>query len=91
MHYRMFSGIPDLYPLDVSSTLVVTTRSVSRYGQMSPIENHCLKKGRLQLPVLRANFQSLRSHFPSTTPSPDSHWLLRKGNMTLSTKDAGKH
>lgn len=36
MYSRMFSDIPGIYPLDVSSNpLVMTTRNVSRHYQMS--------------------------------------------------------
>lgn len=37
MYCRIFSNIPDLYPLDTSSTLTpaVTTNNVSRHCQMS--------------------------------------------------------
>lgn len=38
MHYRMFSSIPDLYPLDPD----VMTRSLYRHYQISPRRKSCL-------------------------------------------------
>lgn len=54
-HYRMFSSVPSLDPLDANNTLylapcqVMTAKNVSKYYQMSPghritpVENHCSK------------------------------------------------
>lgn len=83
-HCRMFSSIHSLCTLETTSTSVVTTRNVSRHGEVFLIETHNLNKGRLQLPVLKANLQSLYSHLWLISLHSDSYWLLRKGNPGFS-------
>ena len=40
---------------------------------MCPVENHNLKKGRLQLPVLGSNLHFLHSHLPHPSAPPLTH------------------
>lgn len=64
MHHRMFHTVPELYPVDASSSLpVVTTEDVSSPCQMWPgagvggVQKGCTKSPQLRNPGFDDRFQ----------------------------------
>lgn len=80
MHCRMFSSLPDLYPVDANNTpsQVVTAKNVSRHDKMSPY-----RSGRWEWEGNSGNHYSLVHEAPKTeelarTTRPPLDLVLRE-------------